>query len=399
MWDGWPQTWNKVWCSMIEEEKKAALEDLPEFLRVSIQKGLLDEKTARRIEIYRRTRGIGSPGQFHPLLSTTPDSTMTFANFVRCKGNAFAVDMARTVTTKSPLNLPYNPLYIYADVGLGKTHLLSAIANEAADRGTLPANTVDFLAEYDRACRSHSVAELREWLIATDILLLDDIQLCEGREDLQLELFSILNHMMRSGRWVVISSDVPPNHLDGVESRLLSRLGGGVIVSLQMGDKAERIEMLHHFLQGRTLPDDVLEYVAANVTDNVRQLKAALSQLLAAGQNGTSEITMEMARRITVVAGKRPTSGIKTGENPATFSSTPPDDAERARTMANRFKEMLAVAETEEEEVLALQIAVGERIRQLRKSGNDPAALSRLEQALELLREGNMRDALSRLTA
>jgi chromosomal replication initiator protein DnaA len=384
---------------MIQEERTAPLEDLPEFLRVSIEKGVLDEKTARRIEIYRRTRGMGQPGQFHSLLSTTPDPTMTFAHFVRCKGNAFAVDLARIVAAKAPLNLPYNPLYIYADVGLGKTHLLSAIANEASDRETLLANTVDLVVEYGRATRFHFVAELREWLISKEILLLDDIQLCEGREELQLELFSVLNHMMRSGRWLVISSDVPPNHLAGVESRLLSRLGGGVIVSLQMGDKLERIEMLRHFLQEHTLPADVLDYLAVNVTDNVRQLKAVVSQLLAVAQNTNSEVTVELAREVADVPGKLPRSENQTEAHSGVFQAVSPDETAHARTMAHRFKEMLSVAETEEEQALAIQIALGERIRQLRKSGNDRATLTRLEQALERLREGDMEEAIRCLTA
>lgn len=386
-------------CSMIERQKMAVSEDLPEFLRVSVQKGLLDEKTARRVEIYRRTRGLGEPSLFHPLLSTTPDPTMTFSEFVRCKGNAFAVDLARIVATKSPLNLPYNPLYIYADVGLGKTHLLSAIANEAKDRVTLLANTADLVAECERASRFHSAAELREWLISSEILLLDDVQLCEAREELQLELFSILNHMTRSGRWLVISSDVPPNHLEGVESRLLSRLGGGVIVSLQMGDRAERIEMLRHFLQERIVPEDVLDYLAESVTDNVRQLKASVSQLLAVAENADSEVTMEMAKEIAFMMERPPQAQQEMGLQSTLYQSASPDETDTSRPTAERFKEMLAAAETEEEQALALQIAVGERIRQIRRNKNDPATLGRLEQALELLREGNTQEAITLLTA
>lgn len=384
---------------MVEQERVVALEDLPEFLQVSVDKGVLDEKTAHRVEMYRRTRGIGRPGQFHSLLSTTPDPTMTFSHFVRCKGNAFAVDLARTVAAKSPESLPYNPLYIYADVGLGKTHLLSAIANETTDRVTLLANTADLVAEYERASRFHSTAELREWIISKEILLLDDIQLCEAREELQLELFSILNHVMRSGRWLVISSDVPPNHLAGVESRLLSRLGGGVIVSLQMGDRVERIEMLRHFFQERTVPEDVLDYLATNVTGNVRRLKATVSQLLAVAQHAKSEVTIEMAREIAVVTGnpRLPEYGI--GEHSEIVQPMSTDESEQGRPTAHRFKEMLAAAETEEEQALALQIAVGERIRHLRTRKDDRGTLARLEHALEMLREGNIQEAIRWLTA
>ena len=109
------------------------------------------------------------------------------------------------------------------------------------DKEVLLVNTADLETELERAERLKSRAELREWLASAEILLVDDIQLCEGRENLQRDLFSVLNHMTKTPRWVVISSDVPPTHLAGMESRLLSRLRGGVIVSLQMGDRNERL--------------------------------------------------------------------------------------------------------------------------------------------------------------
>ena len=118
------------------------------------------------------------------------------------------MELARTVAFKSPSQLPYNPLYLYGDVGLGKTHLLSAIVNAAEDKEVLLFNTSDLETELERAERLQSRAELREWLTSVEILLVDDIQLCEGREDLQRDIFSVLNHMIKAHRWVVISSDV-----------------------------------------------------------------------------------------------------------------------------------------------------------------------------------------------
>ena len=299
---------------MSEFNKPMALDGLPDFLRISVEKGLLDDSTARRMELYRRTRGLGEYGHLYPLLSAMPDQSMTFANFVRLRGNAFALELAQIVVAKTPVQLPYNPLYIYGEVGLGKTHLLSAIANEAAGRRVLMINTVDLAAEFVRAKRTDSQAELREWLVSMEILLVDDIQLCEGNEDLQLELFSMLNHMTGAGRWVVISSDVYPTKLVGVELRLLSRLRGGVIVGLQMADWTERLEILRHFLGDRNLPDDVLEYLAKNIADNVRQLKAAVLQLLAMEGTADSGITLDMARAVASQPDSRKPTEAEVGE-------------------------------------------------------------------------------------
>lgn len=368
-------------------------EPLPEFLRISVEKGIVDEATARRIELYRRTRGTGDPGPLSSLVTASPDPNLTFDNFLVFKGNSFAVELARTVAVRRPENLPYNPLYIYGDVGVGKTHVLSAIANAAEERSALLVNIADLEVEFERAKRVNARAELREWLISPDILLLDDIQLCEGKEDLQVEVFSVLNHMTRDSRWVGITCDVPPTQLADMESRLLSRLGGGVIVSLQMGDRADRLGLLRHFCRHNPLPDEVLEYLAQNVTANARALKAAVSQITAAVESSGSAATVDLARALVDVSETGPdhrSAPAASREDPAAAQR---EDA--VRKVVARFKEMLEGAETEEEQALALQIAIGERIRQLRQENADPKAIERFETALEVLRNGNIQAAMS----
>jgi len=242
-----------MWPAMADEPKTKGGRGLPDFLRVSVLRGVLDERTAERVELYRRTRGLGFFESQSAFLNDPPDPDLTFDNFVVCKGNSFALELAHTVVTKSSSRSPYNPLYIYGDIGLGKTHLLSAIANAAEDKRVLLLNVSDFETEVERANRLCKRAELRDWLYSAEILLLDDIQLCESREDVQRDLFAVLNYMMRTRRWVVITSDVPPTRLAGVESRLLSRLGAGVIVSLHMGDRIERRAFVESFLDERAL--------------------------------------------------------------------------------------------------------------------------------------------------
>jgi len=380
---------------MNEYDKPLSLEGLPEFLRVSVEKGLLSENAARRVELYRRTRGLGEYGNAYHLLAAPPDPTMTFANFVQLRGNAFPLELAKIVASNTPVQVPYNPLYIYGDVGLGKTHLLSAIANETTDRRVLMMNMADLDVEFVRAKRTSFQAELREWLGSMEVMLLDDIQLCERNEELQLELFSVLNHMTRSGRWVVISSDVYPTQLLGVEQRLLSRLRGGVIVGLQMADWVERVEILRHFFGDTYLPDGTLEYLAKHIGDNVRQLKAAVFQLLASASLTSTGITLDMARAVASRPDFHLAAGARLEEHadellPGLSGSAENDN----HKMAQRFKEMVAASDTEQEQSLALEIAIGERIRQLRKDSADAQSVSRLELALQMLREGDMEGAI-----
>jgi chromosomal replication initiator protein DnaA len=287
---------------------------LPPYLEICVQKGMLDERTAKRIELHRRTRGLGIQDAPFTLLTTPPDPYLTFENFVTCRGNSFAAELAQTVASQSPESLPYNPVYFYGDVGLGKTHLLSAIANWASDKLSFVINAADLEIEMESARSKKARTDLRRWLSSAEILLLDDIQLCEGREGLQREIFAILNHLIRGHRWAVISSDVPPTRLAGIEKRLLSRLQGGVIVSLQMGDKEERIAAVHHFLGGYPAAPAVVDYLADRLSESMRRLRGIVNQLVAMAQSANRAITVEMAQSIVTGSDGVTTPNLQTFE-------------------------------------------------------------------------------------
>jgi DNA replication protein DnaC len=404
-----------MWCEMSEKQRQPAPPgSLPDFLKVCVQKGILDERSAQRIELYRRSRGLGKYETGSPLMNDPPDQGLTFENYVVCKGNSFAVELAKVVAYKSPLRLPYNPLYIYGDVGIGKTHLLSAIANAARDKEVMLVNAADLETERERAERLRCRAEMKEWLVSADILLVDDIQFCEGREDIQRDLFSVLNHMIRAQRWVVISSDVPPTQLTGVESRLLSRLRGGVIVGLQMGDKRERRNLIRLFLDNRPISEDIVDYLSDHVTDDVRRLKAAVAQIMTLHEESDVPLTVDMVQTIVpppegvpestkaweIASQDREDTDIRTSvdtseeENRLEEMLAGVELKDRDVSATKLLKKMLAGAESKEEQCLALQIAVGERIRQLRNAKGDPKAVQQLEQSLNLLREGRMEEAI-----
>ena len=255
---------------------------LPPLLQACVDDGLLDRDVAETVDSFRRSSGVGMiralgklgllseggvPGvsdrdgaqeAYRPLLvSSAVDPEQTFDTFVVCQANAFPVEVARRVA-EGRASRTYNPLYLYSDVGLGKTHLLCAIGNAAESARVV--NTVDLEVEYERARRLELRAEFRRFLAEPEILAVDDIQLCEGDEDLQRELFSVLNHRIREGKSVVITSDVPPTRLGGVEERLVSRLGGGVILGLQMCEAPELVEILRRSFGDEALPPQVIDY-------------------------------------------------------------------------------------------------------------------------------------------
>ncbi len=390
---------------------------LPPLLRACVDDGIIAQDVAETVESFRRGGGaemlqalarLGlleddssatvSSGKRRPLenyspelLESLPDPALSFSSFVPCEANAFPFEVAQKVAS-GEAGAAYNPFYIFSSVGLGKTHLLSAIANAANGR-VLMVNMADVEVEFERARRLETRAEFRQFLCAPEILLIDDVQLCEGDEPLQREIFAVFNHALRKERWIVFSSDVPPTRLGGIEQRLVSRLGGGVIVGLQMCGRRERKQILRRSFGANALPEEVIDYLAENVTDNVRRIKGAAGQLIALSEGTTTPITLDMARAVVPLPQdlRRPSVVPR----PVVSTDTPDElVSPKATDRASLFREMLDAAESEEEQALALQIALGERLRELRENGGDEKSIVKLERALELIRENEIGEAM-----
>jgi hypothetical protein len=392
---------------------------LPNFLRRCVGEGIVDIDTARQIDCLRRNMEIGMTNPLEQLglthltrgeirelvealklknayapilINCGPNPRLTFDTFVPSKRNELASEIAIKLAGGSGPS-PYSPFYVFSDVGLGKTHLLSAMANKRGNDKALLVNTVELEAEHERACHLGYRADLMAWFEKAKMLLIDDIQLCEGNVLLQQELFSLINQMNRRGQTVVISSDVPPTRLKNVESRLLSRLGSGVIAGLVMPGKEARAEIVRRLVGKNCFPDDVVDYLSEHVNDNVRHLKAAVKQLLAMREHGTTEIEVDLARAIVPLPEDlRHTSTIPPGPRSVDGGSA---IGVGATSSGDQFKEMLAAAETREEQILALQIALGARLGELKNSGQSPGERARLEKALKLLRAGKQEEALA----
>ena len=209
----------------------------------------------------------------------------TFETYVVGPQNKLAYAAAKSVAEKPAES--YNPLFIYGDSGLGKTHLLYAIAHLVRNRR--PASRIvyikgdDFTNELVSSIRENRNAEFREKYRQADILLVDDIQFIAGKIQTQEEFFHTFNTLYESGKQIVLTSDRPPREMTQLSDRLMSRFESGLMVDVAPPDFETRLAIIQNkaAAMGVKLPKEVTDYIAENVTSNVRQLEGTLNKILA----------------------------------------------------------------------------------------------------------------------
>ncbi len=235
----------------------------------------------------------------------------TFERFVVGDSNGFARAAALSVA-EAP-GQSWNPLFIHGSTGLGKTHLLHAIGNYV--RQTNPellvryVSTELFLSDFIDAIRSNAMHAFKNRYRHCSVLLIDDVQLIEGKERFQQEFFHTFDYLRASGRQVVISSDRPPKALATLEERLRSRFSQGLITDVFPPDLETRVAILHKKseIEPGPVPAEVLDYIAEVVTDNIRQLEGALNRVLAYASLYRCPLDRELAEKVLadwVVAGQ-----------------------------------------------------------------------------------------------
>jgi chromosomal replication initiator protein DnaA len=228
----------------------------------------------------------------------------TFDHFIIGERNNFAHAAAMAACRAPGKN--YNPLFLYSDVGLGKTHLCHAIAHYVHDH--YPEMKVryitmeEFVTGLIDAIGNNTIASFRSWHKLIDVLIMDDVQFLSGKERAQEEFFHIFNTLFQVGKQVVLTSDRPPKDISHLEKRLKSRFGAGIIVDIQTPDLETRVAILRHELAARdrngALSDEVLLYIAEHVETNVRELKGSLIQVLARHDISGQKIDLSAARKI-----------------------------------------------------------------------------------------------------
>jgi chromosomal replication initiator protein len=226
----------------------------------------------------------------------------TFDHFVIGKSNELAAAAAHAVA-QAPGKV-YNPLFIYGDTGLGKTHLMQAIAHDIVERNPqfriTFVGTEQFTNELVAAIQTRSNAAFRRQYRETDLLLVDDVHFLKGKEATQEEFFHTFNALYEAGRQIVLTSDRAPSEIAGLESRLVSRFQWGMVADIELPDFEHRVAILkqkaHLDHLEYTIPDDVIRFIAENVRSSVRELEGSIIKLLAYASLKHEDISVEVAR-------------------------------------------------------------------------------------------------------
>src|SRR5512138_685331 len=225
----------------------------------------------------------------------------SFDNFVEGECNRLARSAGFAVSN-NPGGTAFNPLLIYGDSGLGKTHLAQAIGIEIKDKFQdktvlyVPANR--FQTQFVEAIRNNTKNDFLHFYQMIDVLVIDDVHEFAGKEKTQDIFFHIFNHLHQSGKQLVLTCDKPPVELQGLEQRLLSRFKWGLSADLQNPDFETRIAILRRkiYNDGIEMPDEIYEYLALNISNNIRELEAVLISLYAQSTLNRKEITLDLAR-------------------------------------------------------------------------------------------------------
>lgn len=302
------------------------------------------EAAVTSVQTVERTRTVTAGQPLNP--------KYTFDTFVIGSGNRLA-NAAALAVAQAPAKA-YNPLFLYGGVGLGKTHLMQAIAHYVLERKKdvqiVYVSSETFTNEMINAIRDGSTAAFRNRFRNVDILLVDDIQFLAGKEGTQEEFFHTFNALHEANKQIVLTSDRPPKDIPTLEERLRSRFEWGLLSDIQPPDLETRIAILRKKaqLEGFTVPDDVIYYIAERVTSNIRELEGALIRLVAHSSFTGQPITLDIAQHILKdLLPKKPPVRVTISNIQAViaehFGLTVEDLKQRKRTRAVAYPRQIAM--------------------------------------------------------
>ena len=226
----------------------------------------------------------------------------TFENFVIGENNRFACAASQSVA-KDP-GKAYNPLFLYGDVGLGKTHLMQAVGNDILRRDNnskiLYISSEQFVNDLIDSIRDNNINEFREKYRTLDVLMIDDIQFIGGKERCQEEFFHTFNHLTQSDKQIIITSDRPPKDISKLDERLRSRFEGGLTWDIKKPDYETRFAILKKKVQNENLEidDEFIEIIAKKVKDNIREIEGVLNKIMAYTTLSNQKVTKDLLMNI-----------------------------------------------------------------------------------------------------
>lgn len=325
--------------SIRTDESPLDLEYVPPVLPVRLSRPAIQAQPA--IVSYARAperppiRTEPSPMDFQSFLN----ARYTFDNYIKGDSNQLARAAASAVAN-NPGGTSFNPLVIYGGTGLGKTHLIQAIGNHVLAHGkarrVMYVSSEKFTVDFVDAIQSNRTSDFSNFYRSMDVLIVDDIQFLSGKEKTQDSFFHTFNELHQLGKQIVLSSDRPPKDLKGLDDRLLSRFQWGLTSDIQPPDLETRIAILRKKSvdDGIDLPQDVVEFIAGNVTSNIRELEGCLISLLARASLEGREINLDLARDVlkVVIGDVRSPITIETIQHTVCEYFSIPEDLLRAKT-------------------------------------------------------------------
>jgi len=260
------------------------------------------ERRPHQVAPARPAVSLAEPANVSDDISAALDPRYTFDNFVVGKPNEFAHAAARRVAESDTVS--FNPLFLYGGVGLGKTHLMHAVAwhirERNPQRSVIYLSAEKFMYRFVRALRFQDTMAFKEQFRSVDVLMIDDVQFIGGKDSTQEEFFHTFNSLMDQGRQIIISADKSPSDLQGMEERLRSRLGCGLVADIHattyelrlgiIASKAEQMDV--------EVPPKVAEFLAHKISSNVRELEGALNRVVAHAQLVGRQITLESTQEV-----------------------------------------------------------------------------------------------------
>lgn len=238
-----------------------------------------------------------------PAQETNLNPRYRFDNFIKGEGNQLARAAAGAISD-NPGETSFNPFFIYGGVGLGKTHLIQAIGNKIVEK--FPEKKViyhssdSFTVEFVESIQANKVNEFSSFYRNMDVLIIDDIQFLIGKEKTQDLFFHIFNTLHQARKQIILSSDKAPKDLKGLDERLISRFQWGLSADIQPPELEMRIAILKNKAEdyGMIVSTEILEYIANNITSNIRELEGCLIKLLASASLNSKEINLDLAKKI-----------------------------------------------------------------------------------------------------
>lgn len=235
-------------------------------------------------------------------IKNTLNPKYTFDNFIKGEGNQLARAAAGAISD-NPGGTAFNPFFVYGGVGLGKTHLIQAIGNEILakmpNKKVIYLSSDQFTVEFLDSIQNNKANEFSAYYRSMDVLILDDIQFLIHKEKTQEYFFNIFNTLHQSGKQIILSSDKAPKDLKGMDERLISRFHWGLQADIQPPDYETRMAILSKKANdfGIAISNEILEYIASNITSNIRELEGCLIKLLANVSLNSKEITLDLVKK------------------------------------------------------------------------------------------------------